>query len=222
MSNKLDFLHSFAVKKLEKYKLELKEHNIPFSEDSHIFVTYARGKGSKMEIIDFEDASLVAWQDLEKKRFSPQDMRDMLQGALENARVSPNIASPLLGHKVKGVDQHYSNHEIDEFLHAYLDALPWMVPQTVEGVKAETEKKLEADKKVLTNLKFENSRLKENVNTLTVDQQSTKNEVAFLKKYVFAMGSVIESKEDVEKLQEFLEKMRKQKENQNQLSPEDE
>ena len=73
-----------------------------------------------MEIVNFDEASLIAWHDLDKKRFSPQDMRDMLQGALENAKVNPNIISPLLGHKVKGVDKHYSNHEIDEFLQAYV------------------------------------------------------------------------------------------------------
>ena len=128
----------------------------------------------------------------------------------------------MLGHKVKGVDKHYSNHDIDEFLQAYLDALPWMVPQTVEQVKAETQQKLNEDKKKLTSLEFDNTNLKATINTLNTDQQNTKNEVAFLKKYVFAMGSVIESKEDVEKLQEFLEKMRKEKENKNYLPPEEE
>jgi hypothetical protein len=40
-----------------------------------------------MEIVTFDDASLVAWQDLEKKRFSPQDMRDVLQSALETLKL---------------------------------------------------------------------------------------------------------------------------------------
>ena len=148
------FIHAFAVKKLEEYKLELKERKLTISDHSNIFVTYHRGKGSKMEIVNFDEASLIAWQDLDKKRFSPQDMRDVLQGALENAKINPNIISPLLGHKVKGVDKHYSNHEIDEFLQAYVSALPWLVPQTIEDVKAETEqvkvdtaKKLDEDKK---------------------------------------------------------------------------
>jgi len=104
-------------------------------------------------------------------------------------------------------------------LNAYLDALPWMVPQTIEQVKADTQKKLEADKKILTNLEYENTDLKAKMNTLNADQQSTKNEVALLKKYVFAMGGVIESKEDVEKLQEFLEKMRKEKDNKDEIKP---
>ena len=215
----IGFIHAFAAKKLEMYKQELKERNLPLNDDSYLFVTYSHnwvvGKGSKMEIVNFDDASLIAWHDLDKKRFSPQDMRDMLQGALENARVSPNIAAPLLGHKVKGVDKHYSNHEIDEFLQAYLDALPWMVPQTVEQVKAETQKKLEEDKKEITKLEYDNIDLKGKMNSLNNRQETTEKELAFIKKYVFTNASVIETKEDLGRLQEFLEKYRKEKEETN-------
>lgn|GEM_PF-1390846 len=217
------FIHAFAVKKLEMYKQELKERKITVNEDSYIFVTYSHnwcvGKGNKMEIVNFDDASLVAWQDLDKKRFSPQDMRDVLQSALENARVSPNIAAPLLGHKVKGVDKHYSNHDMDEFLQAYLDALPWLVPQTVEQVKAETQKKLEEDKKKLVGLEYDNTELKGKVNNLNTRQETTEGELAFLKKYVFAVNGVVQTKEDVEELQGFLEKMRKAKEAKNEIKP---
>ena len=162
------FLHSFAVKKLERYKQELKELNITITDDSWIFVTYAHnwatGKGNRLKVVSFDEACFLAWQDLDKKRFSAQDMRDFLQTALENAKVNPNLASPMLGHKVKGVDKHYSNHDIDEFLRAYLDALPWLIPQTVEQVKAETEKKLEEDKKQINEIKYLNNSLKQEVN----------------------------------------------------------
>jgi hypothetical protein len=80
----------------------------------------------------------MAWQDLERKRFSPHDMRDVLQKALENAHVNPNVVSVLMAHKVKGVDKHYSHHEILEFKEACQAALPWLVPKTVEDVEAET------------------------------------------------------------------------------------
>lgn len=76
----------------------------------------------------------MAWND-ENKKFSPQDMRDFLQGALEKVEVTPNLVSPLLGHKVKGVDKAYSNHDIDEFLQVFVKALPLLIPQTVEDVK---------------------------------------------------------------------------------------
>jgi hypothetical protein len=43
-----------------------------------------------------------------------------------------------MAHKVKGVDKHYSHHEIMEFKEACRAALPWLVPKTVEDVEAET------------------------------------------------------------------------------------
>ena len=167
-----------------RYKQELKELNINITDDSWIFVTYAHnwatGKGNQLQVVSFDEASFLAWQDLDKKRFSAQDMRDLLQTALENAKVNPNIASPLLGHKVKGVDKHYSNHDIDEFLCAYLDALPWLVPQTVEQVKAETEKKLEEDKKQINEVKYQNNSLKQEVNGLHERDKARDKEIADL------------------------------------------
>jgi chromosome segregation ATPase len=86
----------------------------------------------------------------------------------------------LLGHKVKGVDKHYSNHEIDEFLRAYLDALPWLIPQTVEQVKAETEKKLEADEIQINDIKYQNNTLKREVNGLQERDKVRDKEIADL------------------------------------------
>ena len=50
------FIHAHAAKKLEKYKLELKEHNLQITEDSYVFVTYMRGKGKQMEFLSFDDS----------------------------------------------------------------------------------------------------------------------------------------------------------------------
>ncbi len=86
---------------------------------------------------NFGEASLKAWHDLEKKRFSPQDFRSFVQSALENAGVNPNMIAPLIGHKPKGVDFHYSEHDIQELLEKFKSALPYLLPQTVESVKAE-------------------------------------------------------------------------------------
>ena len=86
----------------------------------------------------------------------------------------------MLGHKVKGVDKHYSNHEIDEFLRAYLDALPWLIPQTVEQVKAETEKKLEADEIQINDIKYQNNTLKREVNGLQERDKVRDKEIADL------------------------------------------
>ena len=43
-------------------------------------------------------------------------------------------------------------------------------------------------------------------------QESTEGELALLKKYVFTVGGVVETKEDIKELQGFLEKKRKAKE----------
>lgn len=73
----------------------------------------------------------------EGKGFSAHDLRDALQGALENANIHINIASSMLAHKVKGVDKHYSNHDIEEFLLAFREALPWLLPHTIEQTNAQ-------------------------------------------------------------------------------------
>ena len=90
-----------------------------------------------------------------------------------------------------------------------------LVPQTVEQVKAETQTKLAEEQKRIVNLEYENNSLKVNVNTLNKDQTWLKGQVEFLKKYVFDDKTVIETEEDVAELQAFLEKKRKQKENEN-------
>jgi len=172
----IGFLHAYAAEKLEKYKQELMSKGIAISPDSNIFVAvrtnpYNRGKGDKLNTLEniFVEASNMAWHDMEKKRFSAQDMRDILQSALESAKIHPNIAAPLLGHKVKGVDKHYSSHDLMEFLLAYKSALPWLVPQTVEQVKAESEKKLSNQEKTLTHLEYENTELKDKINNLRAE-----------------------------------------------------
>jgi hypothetical protein len=137
------FVHHFAVTKLNAYKKELQDRGFKIEDDKPLFMSYHRnqyyGKGPLLEYdYLFNEASLMAWQDLERKRFSPHDMRDVLQKALENARVNPNVVSVLMAHKVKGVDKHYSHHEIIEFKEAFKAALPWLVPKTVEDVEAET------------------------------------------------------------------------------------
>jgi hypothetical protein len=137
----IGFLHHYAVEKLEKYKQELKKYNITVTPDSPIFLAlsinrFNKGKGDRLKGISyiFSNACEMAWND-ENKKFSPQDFRDLLQGALEKVEVNKNLISPLISHKVKGVDQHYSNHDIDEFLQVFVKALPLLVPQTVEEVQ---------------------------------------------------------------------------------------
>ena len=177
------FLHYLAVEKLEKYKLELKKYGIEPKSGSQIFLAYTnnpynKGKGDTLKNmgIIFTNACTMAWND-ENKKFSPQDMRDFLQGALEKSEVNPNLISPLLGHKIKGVDKHYSNHDVEEFLQVFLKALPLLIPQTVEEVKAESEKKLTKQENMLTHLEYENTSRTEEINSL-------RNQIGSMYKFV--------------------------------------
>lgn len=139
------FLHSLAAKKLEEYKIEAERKGYKLTDDSPIFVAYNKG-GRITPLLEnaigkiFTDASLVAWHDLETKRYSMHDFRDFMQSKLESAGINANMISPMLAHKVKGVDQHYSNHQAEELREKYRSALPYLLPQTVEKVKAEQVK----------------------------------------------------------------------------------
>jgi integrase len=158
------FLHSLAVEKLESYKLEAQRKGYTLTDDSPVFIAYHKqGKitalGARSMNPIFDEGSLKAWHDLEVKRFSPHDFRDYLQSALESANINGNMISPILSHKVKGVDSHYSNHEKEEMKEKYRSALPYLLPQSVEKLKAEaTETKEQNDKCI----KFLEQRLLDN------------------------------------------------------------
>ena len=193
-AKQIAFLHHYAVEKLEKYKLELKKRGIVPKPNSKLFLAYTnnpynKGKGDTLKNIGviFTNACAMAWND-ENKKFSPQDMRDFLQSALEKVEVNPNLVSPLLSHKVKGVDKHYSNHDIVEFLQVFVKVLPLLIPQTIEEVKAESEMELSKQETALTHLQYENNDLKDKINhvrTEVKEQDATqKEEIKALKDHI--------------------------------------
>lgn len=150
----ITFLHKFAYEKLMTYKQEAQKKGYDLKPDSPIFIAYwKKGKIQELTIKGmngiFDDLSLAAWGDLETKRFSPHDLREFFQSALENAGVQANIISPIMAHKVKGVDAHYSSHDFKELLIKYEIALPYLLPQTPEAIKSELEAtKLDQQKKI--------------------------------------------------------------------------
>ena len=82
------FLHYYAVQKLEAYKQELKEKGIEYNDNTPLFVSYKTTpqgtKGDTMTNIFsiFVDASDKAFKG--EKRFSPQDMRDVISTVLRD------------------------------------------------------------------------------------------------------------------------------------------
>jgi integrase len=142
------FLHSLAVDKLENYKKEIHRRGYRVNGDSPIFIAYRKNKvvaplGTQAVEAKFATASLVAWHDLETKRFSPHGFRDFMKSKLESAGLNSNIIAPMLAHKPRGIDFHYSKHEVDELLQKYKKALSYLLPQTVEKVKAEQQKEVQ-------------------------------------------------------------------------------
>lgn len=140
----ITFVHKLAYDKLLAYKQEAQKKGYLLNDDSPIFIAYWNKGVVKPITIKginnlFDDFSLDAFGDLEKKRFSPHDLREFFQSALENAGVPANMISPIMAHKVAGVDQHYSSHDFKELLVKYESALSWLIPKSIEKVKAETE-----------------------------------------------------------------------------------
>lgn len=182
------FLHSLAALKLESYKKELSRKGYYPTENDPIFIAYRkekRIKGLSAFSIEgnFGKASLRAWHDLELKRFSPHDFRSFVQTALENAGINSNIIAPLLGHKAKGIDFHYSEHDVSDLLQKFKIALPFLLPQSVEKVKAEIEKTKKENAKQIDEVKEKLFRLADIVQILVCSDKnvSEKNKTEFVK-----------------------------------------
>jgi hypothetical protein len=184
------FLHHFASKKLEAYKMELVRKGYRITQDDPIFIPY-RKEGIPTPFSpysiesNFGEACLRAWHDLDKKRFSIHDLRSFVQTAMENAGVNSNIIAPILGHKLKGTDFHYSEHDIEDFKEKFRSALPYLLPQSVEVLKAETQK---------TNLLF-----REEIETLenrTLELQTSLNELRDFFSNTIEFGSYNEEEKE--------------------------
>jgi hypothetical protein len=148
----ITFVHSLAFEKLLNCEVEAKRKGYVLNDDSPLFIAYnQKGKVKPLGVpainVVFNEASLTAWHDLEVKRFSPQDFRDFVQSSLESSGVNPNIISPVMAHKIKGIDKHYSTHEILEHKEKYKTALPYLLPQSVEKLKVEQVKQNEEQEK---------------------------------------------------------------------------
>jgi integrase len=156
------FVNKWAVEKLEEYKKEAVLKGYVIKETDPIFIRYYQKDRNQNEGLTtkgffqlFDSASLRAWRDLEVKKFSPHDLRSFVQSALESANIHPNIISPLLGHKVKGIDSSYSQHNIEELLESYVSALPYLVPKTVSALETElktTESKFKTQQQQIEEL----------------------------------------------------------------------
>lgn len=169
-SKHVGFLHSYAVQKLEAYKEELKQRGfrwnivkkdlkkgeIAYNEDSPLFMCYNTNphksfKGSALQRYNgiFNDASLIAWKDLFKKRFSPHDFRDIIGTVLEKPQIKANVnlAKPLTSHKPLSIESVYANHPDSDYLELFKMCLPYLIPETVPELKIEINEQKTSNQK---------------------------------------------------------------------------
>ncbi len=163
------FLHSLAARKLEAYKKELQEKGYAFKEDSPVFVPYRQKRRLRRMTTaniekNFIKSSFRAWHDLEGKSFSPHDFRSFVQTAMENAGVNPNMIAVMLGHKPKGIDFHYSEHDVQDLMQKFKAALPYLLPQEVEVEKIKEQS--EADRAEISKLRSDYKAQKEQISSM--------------------------------------------------------
>ena len=85
-----------------------------------------------------------------------------MQSALENKIANPNFIAPFLGHKVKGTDFHYSNHDLEELRAKFKESLPYLIPETTGQLKSE----LEETKTTTKTLEQENAKLQKEIDAM--------------------------------------------------------
>jgi len=188
----IGFLHSYAVEKLEAYKLELQQKGIEHNEDSPLFMAYDTNPfGSKQgaPLLNtkaiFRDASLIAWKDLTKKRFSIHDFRDIISTVLENPKVKANVnlGKPLTSHKPSGIEATYANHPDSDYLELFKLCLPFLIPETIGELKTELNQTESTVKKLSEQNKEQSKMLSEAMNTLDEVQTEFEKHEAELEKY---------------------------------------
>ena len=157
----IGFLHYYAVQKLEAYKAELKAKGIIYNENSPLFMSYKSTKvGSKKGgtltniFAIFTDASEKAFKDLTKKRFSPQDFRDVISTVLrDKIKITSNLTKPLTSHTPQGIEAVYESSDDSEdkpnsdLLAVFKSCIPFLVPETIPELKIElNEQKADNEK----------------------------------------------------------------------------
>lgn len=157
----IGFLHYYAALKFEEYKNELKRKEIPFNDDSPLFISYKstpsgsrKGLGMVEFFTIFHDASDNAWHDLGKKRFSPHDLRDVISTVLLNPKVKANnnLTKPLTSHVPTGIEATYENPNDNEdtpnndLLEVFKLCIPYLIPETIPELKAELNETKEKQK----------------------------------------------------------------------------
>ncbi len=192
------FLHYYAVQKFEAYKEELKYKGIPFNDDSPLFMSYKstafgsrKGLAQVEFFVIFRDASEIAWRDLNKKRFSPHDLRDVLSTVLLNPKVkaNTNLTKPLTSHVPTGIEATYENPQDSEDkpnndqLEVFKLCIPFLVPETVPELKTELNEQKVMNQKQVDAINYLNMEIEDSKRSLKKNEfEMRKSEDEFKRK----------------------------------------
>jgi hypothetical protein len=88
----------------------------------------------------------LKWKDLEATGDKDVPYSMLIQGERLKGKakgkykgLKQNMIAPILGHKPRVVDFHYSEHDINDLMGKFRTALPYLLPQTVESVISDLE-----------------------------------------------------------------------------------
>jgi len=186
------FVNSFVAEKLDKYKAELLGKNIRFTPKSPIFVGYRNGNGKKKEPkkakalspsairTNFAKISFDAWHNLENKRYSPHNFRDLVETAMEKADIPDNWCAIIMGHKPKTIrGKHYSSPKLEELKNKFKRVLPFIIPTHKQ--QAPTKERLQESYHFMTNvawqlIEMQYKNLKQEAKTLKALMENAKSE----------------------------------------------
>jgi hypothetical protein len=123
---------------------------------------------------------------------------------LESDGVEGNLIKPMLAHKVRGFEYHYSSHKASELLENFKNALSWLIPKSVEEVEAYSKKKLEEERSERTKLEYEHIKLKSEFTSLHNQQEDLSKSFEDLNDYVMKLPVLSEAIKDPERKAELL------------------
>jgi integrase len=182
------FVNHFVCDKITRYIKEAEAKGYTFKHEDPVFIGYrgengnGKGNGDKLKPLSdsairytFQQMSLNAWHDLESKRYSPHDFRRFAETMMEKARVNPNWINITMGHKVKGVKQHYSQPSLEELKEQFKDVLPYIIPPHKQKVKSVAESMQFVTNTAWQLIEMQYNSLKDEIDTLQALMENAKS-----------------------------------------------
>ena len=209
------FVGQDAIDALKAYLADMKSRGVEFTNRTPLFMQ-ERGKerlktGNIQTMIkDLAVRAGLVTEENNGNGFNPlgtHSLRESFGSLMVNSGVPDSIVDFWLGHEVGDMARAYKETQYENLRQMYIDREHLL---SINASRGETEK-----------TKAEVKEVKDDLYELHAENRAIKNKLAFLEKYMYTVGGVIEGKEDIEKVQEFLEHYRKEKEEKNTRKPEE-